>query len=80
MTNRELANDRLKRLRYAKGYSLQELANATGLSKGHMWEIEQSMEKLEAMSFCNLGKISAALGISIFDLMGAQTPLKKRPC
>lgn len=69
MTKPELPNARLKRLRMAKGYSLQELANEVGMSKAHCWELERRHSTIMAASYQNLANIAEALGTTVAKLM-----------
>ena len=56
---------RLKRLRFQKGITQEELAKSTGLSISFIRAIEQA---INAPSFESLEAISKALGIEVQDL------------
>jgi transcriptional regulator with XRE-family HTH domain len=62
-------SERLRRLREARGLSLQQFADAVGLSKSHLWEIEQGRTPIDGMSYRNCCAVAAALGISVINLM-----------
>ena len=66
---REQPHQRMKRLREARRLSLQDLADAVGMSKAHTWELERSTERMERASYINLCNIAAALGVSLSVLM-----------
>lgn len=59
---------RLKELRVQKGKSLQDLADQIGVSKAHIWDLEQGRAKNPTIEL--LTKLSGALGTSIADLVG----------
>lgn len=69
MPKREHPHERMKRLREGRRLSLQDLADATGLSKAHTWELERSTARMENASYSNLCNIAAALGVSLSALM-----------
>lgn len=60
----------LKRLRLRKGQSLQELADAVGASKAHIWELE--VEKSTNPSLDLLKKLADHFEVSISQLVGEQ--------
>jgi len=59
---------KLKELRLKKGMSLQELGDAVGASKAHIWDLEQKRATNPTVEL--LTKLSNALGTSIADLVG----------
>jgi transcriptional regulator with XRE-family HTH domain len=59
---------KLKELRLKKGLSLQELAEAVGASKAHIWDLEQGRAKNPTIEM--LKALSSTLGTTIADLMG----------
>ena len=59
---------KLKELRQRKGKSLQELADAVGASKAHIWDLETGRTKNPTIDL--LTKLSKALGTSISELVG----------
>jgi|SRR5579871_2217809 len=61
---------RLKELRVQKNQSLQELADAVGASKAHIWEIERGGSKNPSMEL--LTKLAAHLGVTVAYLVGEQ--------
>lgn len=58
----------LKKHRIRKGLSLQELANRVGISKAHVWELEQNRAKNPSLEL--LQKLSTALDVPIAELVG----------
>jgi len=67
--------DKLKSIRKAKGYSLDELAKISYVSKSYIWELENSID-------CNptikqLWKLAKALDIPIAMLTGSQQEISK---
>jgi transcriptional regulator with XRE-family HTH domain len=63
---------RLKELRIKKNQSLQELADAVGVSKAHIWEIERGASKNPTMELLN--KLADHFAVSISYLVGEQPP------
>lgn len=59
---------KLKELRLKKGFSLQELADVVGVSKAHVWDLEQGRAKNPTIEV--LKSLSTALGTTIADLLG----------
>lgn len=59
---------RLKNLRLRKAVSLQEMADAIGVSKAHIWELE--MGKSSNPSIELLGKLANYFQVSIGTLVG----------
>ncbi|MBO6550270.1 MAG: helix-turn-helix transcriptional regulator [Rhizobiales bacterium] len=57
----------LKRSRIKKGYSLQELANLIGVSKAHIWDLEQGRAKNPSLEI--LEKLSTHLNVPISTLV-----------
>lgn len=66
---------RLKELRLRSGKSLQEVADAVGLSKAHLWELEANRSKNP--SFDLLKKLSDYFKVSVSTLVG-ETPTEGR--
>ena len=64
----------IRSARSATGLSLQEVADRAGLSKAHVWELEQGRAKNPTVG-C-LYAISRATGVSVLELLGeeAATP------
>lgn len=52
---------KLKQLRKAKGFSLEELANQTGMSKSYIWELENRPANPTTEK---LSKLADALGVT----------------
>lgn len=59
---------RLKELRLRKGLSLQDLADAVGASKAHIWDLEQGRAKNPTFEL--LKALSSKLGTTVADLAG----------
>jgi transcriptional regulator with XRE-family HTH domain len=56
----------LKAFRSNKRMSLQEVANLAGLSKAHIWEIEQGRGN---PTISTLEGLAAALGVTVFRML-----------
>lgn len=61
----------VKRLRAERGYSLDEVAARSGLTKSHVWEIEHGRSFNPTITTC-IG-LARALGVSIEFLIGITT-------
>jgi len=59
---------RLRELRLRKGFSLQQLADAVGVSKAHVWDLESSNSKNPSMEL--LKAFADKLGTTVFELVG----------
>lgn len=59
---------KIKVLRMKSGKSLQEVADAVGASKAHMWDIERGASKNPSLDL--LGKLAGFYRIPIADLVG----------
>lgn len=59
---------RITRLRRAKAESLQEVAEAVGVSKPHIWEIEKGRAKNPSMALVT--KLADHFGVSVTYLVG----------
>lgn len=64
-------NERLRDLRQRRKMSLQNLADAVGLSKAHVHQLERDEDVMLSASYRNLCNIAAALGVSVSKLMEA---------
>lgn len=64
----ETFGQRLRRFRMAKKLSLQDLANAVGASKAHVWDLESG--KAQNPSLALLTEFSRALEVPIKELVG----------
>ncbi|KLK90165.1 XRE family transcriptional regulator [Microvirga sp. KLBC 81] len=67
---------RLKELRVRKNKSLQELADAVGASKAHIWEIERGGSKNPSMDL--LTKLAEYFDVSVSYLVGEQPPSEEQ--
>lgn len=63
---------RLKELRIKKNQSLQDVADAAGASKAHIWEIERGGSKNPSMEL--LSKLAEHFGVSVSYLVGENPP------
>lgn len=61
---------RLKELRVKKNKSLQDVADAVGASKAHIWEIERGGSKNPSMDL--LIKLAGFFDVSVSSLVGEQ--------
>jgi transcriptional regulator with XRE-family HTH domain len=61
---------RLRDLRLKKGQSLQEVADAVGVSKTHVWELEKG--RTENPSLEMLTKLANHFGVTIRSLVGEE--------
>lgn len=64
---------RLKELRELRGLKVAELADAAGVSKPYIWQIESGRRANPSAD--KLQKIAAALGVTIADLLGHERGL-----
>lgn len=68
---------RLRRLRKSAGLTMEALAQAAGISKSYVWELEnREVPHLSAKVLVDLAK---ALGVTIQDLLGEPPPVKASP-
>lgn len=56
-------NEKLKELRMKKGQSLQAVADAVGVSKAHVWELEKGTSKNPGLEL--LVKLATHFGVTI---------------
>ena len=73
---------RLKELREQKGLSVADLADAAGVSRPYIWQIESGRRGNPSAD--KIQKIATALGVTIADLLGLErglpeATLKKLP-
>jgi transcriptional regulator with XRE-family HTH domain len=59
---------RLKELRVKKNLSLQEVADAVGASKAHIWDLETGRAKNPSIEL--LTKLAKCFGVSVADIIG----------
>ncbi len=59
--------DRIKELRVRKGESLQQVADAIGASKAHIWELESNRSKNPSIDL--LQRLSAHFGTTVAYLI-----------
>lgn len=63
-------SNRIKELRLKKGASLQDMADAIGISKAHLWDLESNRSKNPSMEL--LKSLSAYFNVSISSLVGEE--------
>jgi transcriptional regulator with XRE-family HTH domain len=61
-------SDRLTRLRLEKGESLQKVADAAGVSKAHIWQLEKG--KTDNPSMALLTNLADHFGLTVAALVG----------
>lgn len=66
---------RVKELREGLDMSLQELADAVGASKAHIWDLEQGRSANPSIDL--LTKLAKTLKVSVADLVGENPTGKK---
>ena len=66
---------RLRRLREAKGLTLQQVADAVGCTKAYIWELE--MKEGQRPTAERVHGLAKVLGVTMEDVMG--TPLREVP-
>lgn len=59
---------RLRQFREAKGFTLQQVADAVGCSKAYVWELE--MREGQRPTAERLNAIGKMLGVTVQDLLG----------
>lgn len=59
---------RLHELRIAKRYSLQDVANAAGISKAHVWNLEKGLAENPSMEL--VVKLADLFRVRVSDLVG----------
>ncbi len=62
--------DRLKELRVRKGQSLQQVADAIGASKAHIWELESNRSRNPSLDL--LQKLATHFGITVAYLISEE--------
>ena len=67
---------RLKELRIKKNKSLQDVADAVGASKAHIWELERGGTKNPSMDL--LTKLAKFFDVSVSNLVGEEPPSEER--
>src|SRR5436305_353834 len=61
----------VRRLREARGWSLQRLAGTAHVSKQHLWDIERGAARPHELT---IKRLAQALGARVSDLMGETAP------
>jgi transcriptional regulator with XRE-family HTH domain len=70
VTTKESVGSRIKRYREEKGMSATELADAAGISKSYLSELESKAGSEKVPTGEKLYDIAAALGVTMSDLLG----------
>ena len=70
-TEKNLAS-RLRKMRDVKGLSLDEVADAAGISKTYLWELERDIEGRKKPSAAVLMRIAKALSTTLADLLSLE--------
>lgn len=68
---------RLKELRIKNNQSLQDVADAVGASKAHIWEIERGGSKNPTMDLLN--RLASHFGVSVAFLIGEKPDEETEP-
>ena len=68
---------RLRRLRKSAGLTMEGLAQAAGISKSYVWELEN--REVPHLSAKVLVVLAKALGVTTQDLLGEPPPVKATP-
>jgi transcriptional regulator with XRE-family HTH domain len=69
--------ERLKALRVGKNKSLQEVADAVGASKAHIWDLETGRAKNPSIEL--LTNLSRCFDVSIAELVGETPGAEQEP-
>lgn len=64
--------ERLKELRVARGQSLQQVADAVGASKAHIWELESNRSKNPSLDL--LRRLATHFGTTVAYLISEPEP------
>ncbi len=67
---------RLKELRITKKKSLQDVADAVGASKAHIWELERGGTKNPSMEL--LTNLAVFFDVSVSNLVGEEPPASEQ--
>jgi transcriptional regulator with XRE-family HTH domain len=68
--------DKMKEFRMKKRKSLQEVADAVGVSKAHVWDLETARSKNPSIEL--LKKLANYFGVGVADLIG-ENPAAEEP-
>jgi transcriptional regulator with XRE-family HTH domain len=67
--------NRLRRLRQAKKLTMEQLAEAVGVSKSYIWALENNPEqRTQRTSATVMNSLAKALGVTLQDLLGEAPP------
>lgn len=69
--------ERLRRLRKDKGMTMDRLAQAAGISKSYVWELENRPAQRPSAQI--LHALATVLGVTVQDLLGEPAPLDGGP-
>lgn len=69
--------EHLRRLRKDKGMTMEGLAQAAGISKSYVWELENRPAQRPSAQV--LHSLATVLGVTVQDLMGEPSPFEGGP-
>jgi len=72
----KLVGKRIASLRQMKGFSIPDLAETAGVSKGYLWQLETGEEPNPSLSV--VAKIATALGTTAAELLGQPSVKAKK--
>ena len=69
--------EQLRRLRKDKGMTMEGLAQAAGISKSYVWELENRPAQRPSAQV--LHQLATVLGVTVQDLLGEPAPVEGGP-
>ncbi|HRD86654.1 MAG TPA: helix-turn-helix transcriptional regulator [Accumulibacter sp.] len=67
--------NRLRRFRQERKMTMEQLAEAVGVSKSYIWALENNPEqRVQRTSATVMNNLAKALGLNLLDLMGEAPP------
>lgn len=67
--------NRLRRFRQERQMTMEQLAEAVGVSKSYIWALENNPEqRVQRTSATVMNNLAKALGLNLLDLMGEALP------
>jgi transcriptional regulator with XRE-family HTH domain len=67
--------NRLRRFRQERKMTMEQLAEAVGVSKSYIWALENNPEqRVQRTSATVMNSLAKALGVNLLDLMGEASP------
>lgn len=68
--------NRLRRFRQERKMTMEQLAEAVGVSKSYIWALENNPEqRIQRTSATVMNNLAKALGVNLLDLMGEASPV-----